>query len=454
MQTEPTILPFLLGTAVAAPLGTLAMLLVLGFIGVRWREELVARLVGTVMIGECVLAAAVLVEVAVHGAAVVDFGDWYHAGRYVLHLELAVDRLAAVYLALAAYIGGIVGFFSVRYLHREAGFTRFFGFYLAFIGGLVLVALAANLELLIAGWELVGLSSVFLVGFYHRRRGPAAGAMRIFATYKLADIGLLGTAVIAPFWLGHATLPLWGAPPAAHPVAPWVTVAGGLLLLVAAAGKAAQLPFSAWLPRAMEGPTPSSAIFYGALSVHCGAYLLLRTSPLWSSSPTVSGAVVATGLVTAAYAAFVGRTRTDVKSLLAYAAMAQLGLIFAEIGFGLGTVALAHVVGHSLLRTLQFLRAPSALGDAQRFGYLDGTGEPAGETYLERLFPRRLRIWLYRQSFAEAHWEALPRLVVVQPLHRLAAYIDRSERAGYDEAPEDLNGKRPLATMLEKAGNP
>src|SRR5262249_5142763 len=137
----------------------------------------------------------------------------------------------------------------------------------------------------------------------------------------------------------------------------------GLLLVVAAAGKSALVPFSGWLPRAMEGPTPSSAVFYGALSVHLGAFLLLRAGPILSLSIPLCVILVVWGLGTAALAAMTARVQSDIKSALAFASLTQVGLIVAEIGCGLRWIPLAHMIGHGCLRTLQFLRAPTLLQD-------------------------------------------------------------------------------------------
>src|SRR5262249_25111366 len=142
----------------------------------------------------------------------------------------------------------------------------------------------------------------------------------------------------------------WPAGQAA--VSPGQAAVVGALLLTAAAGKSALLPFSGWLPRAMEGPTPSSAVFYGALSVHLGAFLLLRAGPLLAASWGLSAAVVALGLATALFAFLAGSVQTDIKSVLSFAALSQVGLIFAEIGLGWHYLALAHLLGHACLRTL------------------------------------------------------------------------------------------------------
>src|SRR5262249_15440006 len=169
----------------------------------------------------------------------------------------------------------------------------------------------------------------------------------------------------------------------------------GLLLVVAAAGKSALVPFSGWLPRAMEGPTPSSAVFYGALSVHLGAYLLLRVSPILEMSVALSAAVVALGLATALYAYVAGSVQTDIKCALSFASLAQVGLIVAEIGLGLRYVALVHLLGNACLRTLQFVRAPTLLHDYHLLenaigDHLPSVGAPLG------LGPGFLHTWVYR----------------------------------------------------------
>ena len=137
----------------------------------------------------------------------------------------------------------------------------------------------------------------------------------------------------------------------------------GILLLIAAAGKSALIPFSGWLPRAMEGPTPSSAVFYGALSVHLGTFLLLRVGPVLDASPVLSAAVVILGFSSAVYGVLVGRVQSDVKTALAFASLTQVGIITAEIGLGFRYIPLIHIIGHACLRTLQLVRAPTLLHD-------------------------------------------------------------------------------------------
>ena len=156
----------------------------------------------------------------------------------------------------------------------------------------------------------------------------------------------------------------------------------GLLLVIAAAGKSALVPFSGWLPRAMEGPTPSSAVFYGALSVHLGAFLLLRVSPLLDISTTLCVVIVILGLATAVLAYLACRVQTDIKAALSFASLAQVGIIVAEIGVGFRYVALVHLLGHACMRTLQFIRAPSLLQDYRTI-----------EDAIGRRLPRAANFW-------------------------------------------------------------
>ncbi|MBC7172281.1 MAG: hypothetical protein H5U40_07650, partial [Polyangiaceae bacterium] len=192
-------------------------------------------------------------------------------------------------------------------------------------------------------------------------------------------------------------------------------------------GKSGQLPFSGWLPRAMEGPTTSSAIFYGALSVHAGPYLLLRTAPLWEPSRVVAACVVLVGAASALHATFVGRVQTDAKSALAYATLAQVGLVFVEIGLGFRTLALVHIVGNALLRSLQLLRAPSAISDHELVENGLGRAIPRSGGQYEAMLPAGARRWLYRLALERGDLDAL---VVRAGLagQRFLALLDRFDR--------------------------
>jgi NAD(P)H-quinone oxidoreductase subunit 5 len=228
----------------------------------------------------------------------------------------------------------------------------------------------------------------------------------------------------------------------------------GSLLLLAAMGKSALVPFSGWLPRAMEGPTPSSAVFYGALSVHLGAYLLLRLSSLLALSIWLQGAVIVVGLLTALFAALAGRVQSDIKSALSYASLTQVGIIVAEIGFGLHWIALAHIIGHACMRTLQFLRAPTLLHDYHTLENAMGDHLLRTSAGWGRLLPRSLRIWCYRFALERCYLDAVLTDYLTQPFLRLFRLCDRMERKWTDflsgGQSRESDRLRPSAGSLEE----
>lgn len=383
------------------------------------------------------------------------FGDWFRAGEYEFALDLFVDSLSMPLVALTSLLVGLVGVFSVRYLHRERGYFRFFVLLHLFSFGALLAFTAGSFDLLIGGWELVGVTSVLLVAFFYERRDPVRNAVRVFVTYRLADVGLLLAVFVMHYWGGstnHALLFTGVWPRQATTLDGATATIIGLLLLWGAAGKSAQVPFSGWLPRAMEGPTPSSAIFYGAISVHLGAYLLLRTEPLLRVSPIASAAIVVVGALTALLGTLSHRVVSDAKTGLAYATMTQVGVIFVEIGLGFPRLALLHLIGHAAVRTLQFLRAPSMLHDHHKVhaaagGHLGKTGE-----HYEGVLPPGLRLVLYRIGLERGFYDAFADRFIVEPVLRLArsfAALEPKSHSGVAPRAAATAASRPWAQEAE-----
>ncbi|MBF0339907.1 MAG: hypothetical protein HQL95_02965 [Magnetococcales bacterium] len=285
--------------------------------------------------------------------------SWFQSGALQINLSLLLDRPALVMATLSAAGTLTVLRFSVDYMHREAGFHRFFAVLCLFSGGMLWIALAGGPVLTFVGWEVAGLASYLLISYAQERATAAENATRAFVTNRFGDAGML---------LGIAMLTAWGVGlewpgifQAVHrnlspPVA--IVVLG---FAVAALAKSAQIPFSAWIPRALEGPTPSSAVFYGALMAHAGAFLVLRLEPLLWHTPFLMGILLLLGVLTAILASAMGRVQTDVKSALIFSTQAQIGLIFAECGAGLFDVALWHLAVHASWRLYQFLLSPSYL---------------------------------------------------------------------------------------------
>jgi NADH-quinone oxidoreductase subunit L len=206
----------------------------------------------------------------------------------------------------------------------------------------------------------------------------------------------------------------------------------GMLLVIAAAGKSALVPFSGWLPRAMEGPTPSSAVFYGALSVHLGAFLLLRISPLLDISTVLCVVIVVLGLSTAILAYLAGTVQTDIKAALSFASLSQVGIIVAEIGLGFRYVALVHLLGHASLRTLQFVRAPSLLQDYRTIEDAIGQHLPRANTFWYRFVSRRDLGWLYKVALERGYLDRTLLRYVVAPFVRTFRWCDALERRWTD----------------------
>jgi len=260
-----------------------------------------------------------------------------------------------------------------------------------------------------------------LIGFFQLRPAPVENGLRVFAVYRACDIGLLVGVFAMHQWAGTASFD-GGFPMLAGSHAVIVC----LLMLLAASGKAAQVPFSGWLPRAMEGPTPSSAIFYGAISIHAGAYLLLRIQPLLAQSILASVLVILIGVATAIHGTIVGRASADAKTSLAYASLTQVGVVFVEIGIGWTSIAVVHILGHATVRTMQFLRAPSMLHDYHQMHSAMG-GEIIPGRQFEDLLPERVTLWLYRWAFDRGHLDTFLDRWVIDPLlwvSRLFAKLD------------------------------
>jgi NAD(P)H-quinone oxidoreductase subunit 5 len=299
-----------------------------------------------------------------------------------------------------------------------------------FVTGMLLVALAGNVEVLFIGWELVGLSSALLVAFFQGRPAPVSNALRVLSVYRISDAAMLTAAVLLRHLAGSGSLSLlFGGVTSDHAALTGTSATLiAMLLVIAVAGKSALLPFSGWLPRAMEGPTPSSAVYYGSLSIHAGCFLLLRAAPLLEEAPAARIAVGALGAATAIFAGITTRVQSDVKSSLAYASLTQVGIIIFEIAIGWYTVAFIHMAGHACFRLLQFLSAPNVLHDLHGMENAIGQRPPQTRGYVEMLAPRRLRRLLYLVALERGFLDSIIDRVVVDPFIRLAKHLTRFDR--------------------------
>lgn len=344
----------------------------------------------------------------------------YSNEHYEFFIDFFFDKLSLVFLLVGSFLTFLVAYYSRYYLHKESGYKRFFNTILLFFTGYTLTVCSGNLETLFMGWEILGITSFLLIAFYRNRYLPVKNAVKVFSVYRIGDVGL-----ILAMWLSHhlfgenitflklERIPAWIESFQTHSLTGTFIA---LMLLLSAAVKSAQLPFSSWLPRAMEGPTPSSAIFYGSLSVHIGLFLLIRTHHLWEMQYTMRVLVAALGIATAIIANLIARVQSSVKTQIAYSSIAQIGLMFLETALGFHNLALYHFAGNALLRTYQLLISPSVVAYRIREQFFHF--EPRKPS-LEDSWPKRIEYSLYVLSLKEWNLDTLMYTYYWQPFKQL-----------------------------------
>lgn len=327
----------------------------------------------------------------------------------IFHHELitsfALTGVGLVFGLLSTFCICTIVRFSRFYLHKEDGYRRFFTMIYLLAGGMLVLSYADNLPTFFMGWELIGIASFTLIAFYRSRAVTVRNALKVFAIYRIGDLGL----IFGMIWLqhlNHSTVALSDLAQlstnlASQEANSTLILFSCLGILLAAMAKSAQFPFSFWLPKAMEGPTPSSAIFYGALSVHAGVILLVKLFPLWSQVQFIPTLVTLVGLVTAILATGASRIHASIKGRLAMASVAQVGLIFVELGLGFPSLAIYHTVAHGLLRSAQILISPSVLAHFLQIRTSGGKLPFDDRRGIERILPVKVRATLWTLAFQE-----------------------------------------------------
>jgi NADH-quinone oxidoreductase subunit L len=415
--------------------GSPAVLLMILGVASLINRPLPERITGPVTAAAMLLASAALVAALASYSTtpyqtLLSFGAWSAPSEKGIALEFLVDRRSLGFAALSAGIVGVVSAFSNRYLHRESGYNRYFVLLALFVTGMLLLTLAGNVEMLFVGWEFVGLSSALLVAFFHERPAPVSNALRVFSVYRISDAAMLAAAVLLHHFAGtDSLLLLFGSTHSTLPVltGTQATIIA-VLLIVAVAGKSALLPFSGWLPRAMEGPTPSSAVYYGSLSIHAGCFLLLRAAPLLEQSTTARVLAGILGLLTATFAGMTTRVQSDVKSSLAYASLTQVGVIVVEIASGWYTIAFVHITGHACFRLLQFLSAPNVLHDLHGIESALGERPSTRSGVIEATVSNQLRQRLFLIALERGFLDTMLYRIVVEPFWQLGQALTRLDR--------------------------
>ncbi|MGV3523106.1 MAG: proton-conducting transporter membrane subunit [Candidatus Sericytochromatia bacterium] len=333
------------------------------------------------------LAAFIYGWVALKGPVEANLFSWFHHAQEVYSLTLYLDVYSGVFLLLTTFISAVIGRFSLNYLAHEEGYYKFFiNFYLMQLA-LYCLIISSNFYFILISWELLGLASVFLISFYQKSKKTVSNALFVLGIYKFCDLFL----ILALLSFHHEQHDFLITAPA-HAVS-------GLflgLLVVASMGKSALFPFSKWVPRAMEGPTTSSAIFYGALSIHAGVLLLMKFRHLFAERPALNAFLFVLGALTVVYASLKSRIQTDAKSTLAYATVVQVGFIYLELALGLYDLVVFHTVSNALLKTYQFVRTPSNIHHFHHLEKLNQQRFGANGVHFEKLLPKAVRIWAYK----------------------------------------------------------
>ena len=321
--------------------------------------------------------------------------DWIPAGQFTVEFGFYVDALTACLLIVVTTIGLLVHIYSIGYMSHDPGYWRFFAYLNLFMFSMLLLVLASSWLVVFVAWELVGLSSYLLIGFWYRKRSAALAAKKAFIVNRVGDVGFaLG---IMAIWLNTlsrpegATLDIresieWMIRPDQVLAIPLVVVA--LLVFAGAMGKSAQFPLHVWLPDAMEGPTPVSALIHAATMVNAGVYLVARANDLFASATEAMVVVAAIGIFTAILAASIAMTQTDIKRVLAYSTLSQLGYMFAALGVGAFTAAIFHLMTHGFFKGLLFLGSGSvihAVHEEQDMRKMGGLAQKIKITYITML---------------------------------------------------------------------
>jgi NADH-quinone oxidoreductase subunit L len=344
------------------------------------------------VVASWVVASVVAIAALTHGFGFGDHGTgitlwrWIPAIGFTADVGIFVDSLTACLLLVVTTIGMLVHVYSLGYMEHDPGRWRFFSYLNLFMFSMLLLVLADNFLLVFAGWELVGLCSYLLIGFWYPRRSAAVAAKKAFLVNRVGDMGFaLG---IMAIWTQLGTLNMqdvfakFGAVP--HE---W-QIAIAALLLCGAVGKSAQFPLHVWLPDAMEGPTPVSALIHAATMVNAGVYLVARANPIFGHASEVMVVVAAIGIFTAILAASIAFTQTDIKRVLAYSTLSQLGYMFASLGVGAWTAAIFHLMTHGFFKGLLFLDSGSvihAVGGEQDMRKMGGLWRKVPITYTTML---------------------------------------------------------------------
>ena len=349
MVTHPILIPLL----------PLASFIVITFFG-KWLKEKSAWVAVLASAASCFISLKAIVQV-INGTMFYQSFTWLIINQIPLEFGISIDPLAAMMLFVVTFVGTLIVIYSIGYMHGDPRYPRFFAYLSLFLFSMLGLVLSSTLVQIYLFWELVGLCSYFLIGFWFEKKSAAEAGRKAFITNRIGDIGFfLG---IATFFYATGTVRFSDIQPElmrAHAGSLALSISA-LLLFCGAIGKSAQFPLHVWLPDAMEGPTPVSALIHAATMVAAGIYLVARLFPLFHAFPQASEVVAVIGTITAFGTAFFALTQLDIKKVLAYSTISQLGYMMAALGVGGMTAGAFHLMTHAFFKALLFLGAGSVI---------------------------------------------------------------------------------------------
>jgi NADH-quinone oxidoreductase subunit L len=378
------------------PLLPLGAFLILGLAG--WRIKDRAHLVAVpAVVLSLALSVAAFLEVVSGSVISVPLYTWLTSGNLDIHIGLHIDRLTAVMLLLVTGVSSLVHVYTIGYMHGEPGYARFFSYIALFTFSMLMLVLADNLLQLFVFWEAVGLCSYLLIGHWYERASACSAATKAFLVNRVGDFGfMLGMLLV---WYQFGSLNYLDIFPALHEatdvtmnlLSPFggtlevsIFTLIGLLLFTGAVGKSAQVPLHVWLPDAMEGPTPISALIHAATMVTAGVFMVARLAPIYNLSPTAMSVVAITGAATMVLGATIALTQTDIKRVVAYSTVSQLGYMIMACGLGAYASGMYHLLTHGAFKALLFLGCGSviiALHHEQDMRHMGGLKDKLPITY-------------------------------------------------------------------------
>jgi NADH-quinone oxidoreductase subunit L len=318
----------------------------------------------TGIIGSGSILASFIVSLLVfmeHKTVTLTLFEWISTPAFSANMAFYVDPLSALFLLIITGIGFLIHVYSTGYMHEDDGFRRFFAYLNLFVFFMLLLVLGNNFLVMFIGWEGVGLCSYLLIGFWFKNIEYSAAAKKAFIMNRIGDLGLLLGVLLIYQTTQSVDYVTVMSKDGLKLFTPEVATAATLLLFIGAMGKSAQIPLYTWLPDAMAGPTPVSALIHAATMVTAGIYMVARTSALFTLAPISMEVVAWTGTITALFAATIGFNQTDIKKVLAYSTVSQLGFMFAALGVGAFSAGVFHVLTHAFFKALMFLGAGSII---------------------------------------------------------------------------------------------